>query len=82
MYTCVHCSIIHGDQDLETMGVPFDRGLDKDVVNTYNEILLDFKKNEILPFATTWMYLGNITLNEISQMEKVKSHMISLPCEI
>ena len=35
------------------------------------------KKNEILPFATTWMELEGITLSEISQ-EKDKNHMTSL----
>ena len=37
------------------------------------------KKNEILPFATTWMDLENTRLNEI---EKDKYHMISLICGI
>ena len=36
------------------------------------------KKNEILPFATTWMELEGIMLSEISQSEKDKYHMISL----
>ena len=36
------------------------------------------KKNEILPFATTWMELECIILSEISQSEKDKHHMISL----
>ena len=36
----------------------------------------DIRKDEILPFATTWMDLENIVLNEISQTEKVKSHII------
>ena len=36
------------------------------------------KKNEILPFATTWMELEGITLSEISQSEKDKYHMTSL----
>ena len=33
------------------------------------------KKNEILPFATTWMELEDITLSEINQSEKDKYHM-------
>ena len=36
------------------------------------------KKNEILPFATTWMALKGIMLSEISQREKDKYCMISL----
>ena len=40
------------------------------------------KKNEILPFATTWIELEGIKLNEISPSEKNKYHMISLICGI
>ncbi|KAF0882966.1 LORF2 protein, partial [Crocuta crocuta] len=39
------------------------------------------KKNEILPFATTWMELECIILREISQSEKDK-YMTSLMCGI
>ena len=40
------------------------------------------KKNEILPFAMTWIKLENIMLSEISQSEKDKYHMILLICGI
>ena len=40
------------------------------------------KKNEIMPFAATWMQLKIIILSEVSQTEKDKYHMISLICTI
>ena len=36
------------------------------------------KKNEIMPFAATWMDLEIIILSEVSQTEKDKYHMMSL----
>ena len=38
------------------------------------------KKNEIMPFAATWLDLEIILLSEVSQTEKDKYHMISLIC--
>ena len=40
------------------------------------------KKDEILPFATTWMDLEGIMLREVSQTERNKYRMISLICGI
>ena len=36
------------------------------------------KKDEIMPFAATWMALPIIILSELSQTEKDKYHIISL----
>ena len=40
------------------------------------------KKNEIMPFAATWMDLEIVILSEVCQAEKDKYNMISLICEI
>ena len=40
------------------------------------------KKNEIRPFAATWMDLEIIILSEVSQTEQDKYYMISLICGI
>ena len=40
------------------------------------------KRNEIMPFAATWMYLETVVLSEVSQTEKDKYHMLSLICGI
>ena len=40
------------------------------------------EKNQIMPFAATWMDLDTITLSEGSQTDKDKYHMASLKCGI
>ena len=40
------------------------------------------KKNEIMPFAATWMDLEGIMLSEINQKEKDKYCIMSLICGI
>ena len=68
--------VVHSSQDMEATWMSGDRWMDKDVV------LLLHKKNEIMPFAATWMNLENIILSEVSQREKDKYYMISLICKI
>ena len=53
--------------------------MDKELLYIYTmEYYLGITKNEILPFATTWMELEGIMLSEISQSEKDKYHMTLL----
>ena len=40
------------------------------------------KKNEIMPFAATWMDLESVILREVIQTEKEKYYMTSLTCGI
>ena len=57
--------------------------MDKDVVYIHTvEYYSVITKNEILPFAATWMNLEGIMRNEISQTEKDKYYVTSLICGI
>ena len=44
----------------------------EDLGHIYNGILLSHKKNEIMPFAATWMDVEMIKLSEVEQKEKDK----------
>ena len=58
--------------------------MDKEVVvHIYvMEYYSSVQKDQIIPFAATWMDLEIIILSEVSHTEKDKSHMISLICGI
>ena len=58
------------------------KGIDKKMWYIYTmEYYSGIKKNEIMPFAATWMDLAMIILTEVSQTEKDKYHVISLSVE-
>ena len=42
------------------------------------EYYLAIKKNDIMPFAATWIKLETLILREMSQKDKDKYHIISL----
>ena len=46
------------------------------------EYYSSIKKNEIKPFAATWMDIEIVILSEVSQTEKEKYRIISLISEI
>ena len=48
----------------------------------YIEYYSAIKKNEVMPFAATWMNLEMIILSEVSHIEKDEYHMRSLICGI
>ena len=62
--------------------MPINGGMNKEVVHICHGILFSHKKNKIMPFATTWMDLEIVVLNEVSQTQKDKYHKISLRCRI
>ena len=67
MYLCVHCSINYNSQDTETTYPSRDEWIKMQCAYVYNGILFSHRKQEILLFATTWMELKAVLLNEIRQ---------------
>ena len=83
MHLYVHCSVIYNSQAMEAAQVPISRWVDKTIMgHLHRAVLLGCKKKKVLPFVTVWMDHDNIMLNEISQPEKDKYHMISFICGI
>ena len=78
MHPNVHGSTAYNSQDMETTQVTINRH-----TRTHAHTgILARKKNEILPLVAAWMDLENTILNEVSQTEKDKYHIISFICRI
>ena len=80
----VHSSTIYYSCDMEATQLLINRRMDREnVVCIYTmDYYSAIKKNEILPFAVTWMDLEITILSEVSQTQKDKYYMISLLCGI
>ena len=65
----VHWNTVYNSQDMKASEMSIDKWMGKeDMVHTYNGILLNHK-NEIMPFAVTWMDLEIIILSEANQRQ-------------
>ena len=79
MHPHVHCSTIHNSQDMEATQMSIEDDWIRKMWYIYTvEYYSAIKKNEITPFAATWMELETLILSEMSQKDKGKYHMISL----
>ena len=82
MHPYVHSSTIHHTKTWKQSKCPStDEWIRMWYIHTmkyYSAI----KRNEIMPFAVTWIGLEIIILNEVSQKEKEKYYVISLVCGI
>ena len=74
----VYSSNVHNNQTMERTQMSINRWIKKMWYIYTMEYYAAIKRNEILPFTTTWMELEGIMLSEISQSEKDNYHMISL----
>ena len=72
--TIIHKTIFHKTRKALSFPIQSQYYMLNTQWNTYSAI----KKNDIMPFAATWMELDNLILSEMSQKDKDKYHMISL----
>ena len=76
MHPSVHCGTIYNSQDMEAPEMSTDGWIKRVWYIYIMEYYSAIKKNEIMPFAATWMDLEIIILSEVSRTEKDKRHMI------
>ena len=78
MHPSVHCSTTYNNQDMKATKCPSREEWIKKMWYIYTmEYYSAIKKNEIMPFATTWMDLETVILSEMSDREKQMSYDIA-----
>ena len=83
MHPDVQSSTVHSSQTRKQPKCPTTEEWIKKMWNIcMMEYYSAIKKNEVMPFAATWMDLESVILSEVSQTEKEKHPMTSLLCGI
>ena len=78
MHPHVYCSTIHNSQDMKTTECPSTDDWIKKMWYLYTmEYYSTIKKNDIIPFAATWMELDTLILSEVSRKVKDKPYDIT-----
>ena len=77
MHPYVHRNSIYNSRVLETAWVSISKRVDGKNCCLFTQCNTSIRKKELLSFATAWMELESIMLNEISQEVRDKYRMIS-----
>ena len=77
----VHSSNVHNSQTVEGATKPFNKWIKRMWYIYTMEYYSAIRKDEYLPFTSTWMEMEGIMLSEISPSEKDNYHMVSLILE-
>ena len=78
MHPSVHCALFTISRTWKQPKCPLTEEWIKKIWYIYTiEYYSAIKKDEIVPFAETWMELEIVILSEVTQTEKEKHHMIS-----
>ena len=79
MHPSAHCSTVYKTKIGKQSKYPLTEEWIKKMCYIYTmDYYSAIKKDEIMPFAVTWMDTESVILSEVSQTEKEKYHMISL----